>query len=461
MTGRPKRTPTEPLQGIVPWALLATLGVLVGITMPGLGSGAWPFDPPSVDPRGVLGPLARIADREWDLGILRSTAILAGLLVALAAAASWRFRAWPRWAAVGLAAVVCAMLLVPAVLLQVGLRDATAPWYFTNDSTYQIEIAGDLVLDGDNPYGHDYGESGLENFYPAADDEEAAFDRAARHHFAYFPGTALTAAAWRVLPRPWDDYRLFVLLATLALLPAALLFPGPLVVRLAVGSGLAANPLIVQGAWFGTADAPALLALVLSFALVTRGHPVWAGAALGAALALKQFALVALPFLAVMLLVARVPRRTLYQSGAAFAGIFLATVLPFLIADPGALWDDTVAYGADTYRIVGYGLAALLLNLGAIDDRFGDYPFLPLALLVWLPITAWLLWSQWRAKTAWAAAAGFSVSMFVLLFLSRVFQSSYLAWPLTGIGLALLLASAPGTSPGPSPSGAAGSEAPE
>jgi hypothetical protein len=461
MTGRPKRTPTEPLQGIVPWALLATLGVLVGITMPGLGSGAWPFDPPSVDPRGVLGPLVRVADREWDLGILRSTAILAGLLVALAAAGSWRFRTWPRWAAVGLAAVVCAMLLVPAVLLQVGLRDATAPWYFTNDSTYQIEIAGDLVLDGDDPYGHDYGDSGLENFYPAADDEEAAFDRAARHHFAYFPGTALTAAAWRVLPRPWDDYRLFVLLATLALLPAALLFPGPLVVRLAVGSGLAANPLIVQGAWFGTADAPALLALVLSFALVTRGHSVWAGAALGAALALKQFALVALPFLAVMLLVARVPRRTLYQSGAAFAGIFLATVLPFLIADPGALWDDTVAYGADTYRIVGYGLAALLLNLGAIDDRFGDYPFLPLTLLVWLPITAWLLWSQWRAKTGWAAAAGFSVSMFVLLFLSRVFQSSYLAWPLTGIGLALLLASAPGTSPGPSPSGAAGSEAPE
>jgi hypothetical protein len=460
MTGRPTRTPTEPQQRIQPWALLATLGVLVGITMPDLGSGAWPFDPPSVDPRGVLGPLVRVADREWDLGILRSTAILAGLLVALAAAASWRFR-WPRWAAVGLAAVVCAMLLVPAVLLQAGLRDATAPWYFTNDSTFQIEIAGDLVLDGDNPYGHDYGDSGLENFYPAADDEEAAFDRAARHHFAYFPGTALTAAAWRILPRPWDDYRLFVLLATMALLPAALLFPGPLVVRLAVGSGLAANPLIVQGAWFGTADAPALLALVFSFALLTRGHPVWAGASLGAALALKQFALVAVPFLVVMFLVARVPRRTLYQAGAAFAGVFLATVLPFLIADPGALWDDTVAYGANTYRIVGYGLAALLLNLGAIDDRFSDYPFLPLALLVWLPITAWLLWSQWRARTAWAAAAGFSISMFVLLFLSRVFQPSYLLWPLTGIGLALLLASAPGTSPGPSPSGAAGSEAPE
>jgi hypothetical protein len=449
---------------VAPWALLATLGVLVGITVPDLGSGAWPFDPPSVDPRGILGPLVRVADREWDLGILRSTAVLAGLLVALAAAATWRFRTWPRWAAIGLAGVVCAMLLVPAVLLQVGLRDATEPWYFTNDSTYQIELAGDLVLDGDNPYGHDYGDSGLERFYPAADDEEAAFDRAARHHFAYFPGTALTAAAWRILPRPWDDYRLFVLLATFALLPAALLFPGPLIVRLAVGSGLAANPLIVHGAWFGTADAPALLALVLAFALVTRRHPVWAGASLGAAVALKQFALVAAPFLLVMLLVARFQRRTLWQAGAAFAGVFFATVLPFLIADPGALWDDTIAYGAGTYRIVGYGLAALLLNLGALDDRFGSYPFLPLAIFVWLPVTAWLLWSQWRSRSSWAAAAGFSISMFVLLFLSRVFQTSYLLWPLTGIGVALLLASAPGTSPGPAgpaTSSAAGSEAPE
>jgi hypothetical protein len=434
---------------VSPWALLATLGVLVAITVPDLGSGAWPFDPPSVDPRGILGPLVRVADREWDLGILRSTAVLAGLLVALAAAASWRFRTWPRWTAVGLTAVVCAMLLLPAVLLQVGLRDATEPWYFTNDSTYQIELAGDLVLDGDNPYGHDYGDSGLERFYPAADDEEAAFDRAARHHFAYFPGTALSAAAWRVLPSPLDDYRLFVLLATFALLPAALLFPGPLVTRLAIGAGLAANPLIVHGAWFGTADAPALLALVLSFALVARGRPVWGGASLGAAIALKQFALVAAPFLLVMLIIARVPRRTLWQAGAAFGGVLLATALPFLIADPGALWDDTIAYGADTYRIVGYGLAALLLNLGVLDDRFGSYPFLPLAILFWLPITAWLLWSQWRARTSWAAAAGFSVSMFVLLFLSRVFQTSYLLWPLTGIGLALLLASAERTSQRP------------
>jgi hypothetical protein len=441
-----------------PWLLLATLGVLVAITIPELGADPWPFMPASVHPRGILGPLVRAADREWDLGILRSTAVLAGLLVALAAAVTWWIRAWPRWFAIALPVVVCGMLLVPATLLQVGLRDATEPWYFTNDSTYQIEIAGDLVLHGHNPYGHDYGDSGLERFYPAANDEEAAFDRAARHHFPYFPGTTLSAAAWRVLPGPWDDYRILVLLATFALLPAALVFRGALYVRLAVGAGLAANPILVKGAWFGTADAPALLALVLAFGLLTRGRLVWAAASLAVALALKQFALVAVPFFAVMLLTKNASRQTLYRAGAAFGGVFLATVIPFFVADPGALWHDTVSYGAGTYRIVGYGLSNLLVNLGAIDDRFGSYPFVWLALLVWLPLTAWLLWAQRRAGTLWAGAIGFSVSMFVLLFLSRVFQSSYLAWPLTGIGVALLLAEADDSrrsAPAGSPSSAA------
>ncbi len=223
-------------------------------------------------------------------------------------------------------------------------------------------------------------------------------------------------------------------------MPAALIFPGALHWRLAVGAALAANPLLVKAAWFGTADAPALLAMVIAFGLLTRGRLLWAAAALGTALALKQFALVAVPFFFVMLLASRVPRRTLYQAGAAFGGVFLASLLPFLVAGPRAFWDDTIAYGAGTYRIIGYGLSALLFNAGLIDDRFGYYPFVPLALAVWVPITAWLLWNQRRAGTLWSGAAGFSVSMFVLLFLSRVFQSSYLVWPLTGIALALLLA---------------------
>jgi hypothetical protein len=431
------------LSGGDAWLPVGTLGALIVLNVPTLGSEAWAFRPGAVHPRGVLAPIVRAAHGRWDLGLLRSAAILGALLVVALAAvllARGRVRLWP---VAVCAAIVVVVLVLPGVLLQAGLRDATAPWFFTNDSTYQTELAGALVRHGSNPYGHDYGTSGLERFY-SLDGTIAPQSRerqVALRHFAYFPGTALAASVWGVLPRPFDDYRFLVALCTLALLPAALLFPGPPGLRLALGAVLAANPLAVHAAWFGTADAPSLLLLVVAFGLASRGRLTAAAAALGGAVLLKQFALVAVPFFAVMFLRGR-DVRSLRGPVVAFAAVMLAGLVPFVAASPGAFWSDTVTYGAGTYRIIGYGLAALLLRAHVLDSRTGYYPFVPLALAVWLPATVWLLWIQWRARARWTGAAAFAVSVFLLLFLARVFQTSYLVWPLAGGVLALLLAGA-------------------
>jgi len=421
------------------YGLLAALAALVIVNVPELGSQAWPFRPPTVDPTGPLAPLVRAAGEEWDVDVVRAPGILAGLLVALVAAGAWRVRSWRASAAVALSVAVLLLLLVPAVLLQVGLREASEPWLHTNDSTYQIELGGERVLEGHTPYGFDYRGTDLDRFYPAVG---APVRPVALDHFAYFPGTPLTAAAWRLLPGPLDDYRIFVLLATLATFFAVLLFRAPLAWKLAAGAALAGSPLAVRAAWFGTADAPSILALVIAFALVTRSRYVAAAAALGVAVLLKQFALVAVPFLAVMLLTRRVPRETLWRSALVLGGVVAVGALPFAVADSGALWDDTIAYGAETYRIIGYGLAGLLLRAGILDDRFGSYPFLLLVVVLWMPLTAWLLVNQLRARLLWVGAAGFATSIFVLLFLARVFQSSYLVWPLAGVTVAALLAAA-------------------
>ncbi len=421
-------------------AVLGVLGILVAITVPEVGSDPWPFRLIPADAEGILGPLVRAADREWDLGILRAAAILAGLVVVLATAFVLAVRGVRPLVVGTVCAVVIALLTLPATLLQVGLRDGTAPWFYVNDSTYQIDLAGELVLDGETPYGHDYRGSGLERWYPAVNADEDV-PRVALDHFAYFPGTALTAAAWRLMPAPFDDYRVFVLLCTLALFAAALLFDAPLPWKLAAGAALAANPLATRAAWFGTADAPSILLTVLAFALVTRSRYVLAAASLGGAVLLKQFALAAVPFLAVAMLTRAVPRPVLYRAGAAFALVLVTGILPFAIADPGALWDDTIAYGAQTYRIIGYGLAGVLLEVGILDDRFGPYPFLPFLILVWLPLTAWLAWTQWRSRRVWVGATGFAASIFVLFYLGRVFQNSYLIWPLSALLVAFVLAS--------------------
>ena len=418
--------------------LSAVLLVLVAITLPELGSDPWPFRPPSVDPQGPLAPLVRAAGEEWDVGIARSGAFAAALLCgAFAAFLIWRPEPLPRWTGIALVLIVGLLLAAPSTLLQLGLRDSTAPWFFTNDSTYQAELGGDLLLDLDNPYGHDYSRSGLERFYTrdGTESERVREREVALRHFAYFPGAVVTAGIWRLLPEPFDDYRLLVLLATLALLPAALLFPGPVGWRLALGAVLVCNPILVRSAWFGQNDAPSLLLVVLAFGLVTRRRFGWAAAALAGAILLKQFAIVALPFMALM-----VPREEWKRAGLVLGGVLAAGILPFLIADPGSFYDDTVKYGAGTYRIVGYGLSGILVRLGLIEDRDGSYPFALIALLTWVPLTVWLLAAQRRAQELWFGATAFAISILWLMFIGRTFNNYYLVWPMTGVLVAGLMA---------------------
>jgi hypothetical protein len=421
------------------WILTGVLFVLVAITLPELGSDPWHFRPAHVDPQGPLAPLVRAAGEEWDVGIARAAAFGAALLCGAFAVylLASRTPVLPRWTGIALVLAVGLLLAAPSTLLQIGLRDSTAPWFFTNDSTYQIELGGELVLDLDDPYGHDYSHSGLERFYTrdGSTSERVREREVALEHFAYFPGAAISAAVWRLLPDPLDDYRLLVLLATLALLLAALLFRGPIGWRLALGAVLVCNPIAVRSAWFGQNDAPSLLLLVIAFALVTRRRFGWAAAALAGAILLKQFAIVALPFIVLM-----VPREEWRRAGLVFVGVLAAGILPFLVADPVAFYDDTVKYGAGTYKIVGYGLSSILVRLGVIADREGSYPFAVLALLTWVPLTAWLLLAQRRAQELWVGAAAFGISILWLMFIGRTFNNYYLVWPMTGVLIAGLIA---------------------
>ncbi|MET0810360.1 MAG: glycosyltransferase family 87 protein [Thermoleophilaceae bacterium] len=436
---------TEDLHPRAAWVLVGVLFVLVAINLPELGSDPWRFRPGTVDAQGPLAPLVRAAGEEYDLGIPRAAAFLAGLLCGAAAVfLIARPRRWSKGLAVALVLAVGLLLTAPATLLQLGLRDSTAPWFFTNDSTYQVEVGGDLLLELDNPYGHDYRDSGLERFYTRDGSvSQRVLDReVALEHFAYFPGAVISAAAWRLLPEPFDDQRLLVLLCNLGMLAAALAFRGPLAVRIAVGALLVCNPIAVRSAWFGQNDAPSLLLLVLAFAFASRRRFGWAAATLAGAILLKQFAVVALPFLALMLWQMDADRAELKRAALAFGGVLAVGILPFLAADPVAFYDDTVRYGAGTYRIVGYGLSAILVEAGVVADRDGAYPFALLALLTWLPLTVWLLFAQRRADELWLAAAGFAVSILWLMFIGRTFNNYYLVWPMTGAAIAALMATA-------------------
>ena len=419
---------------------LGAVFLLLAMGFSALGSDPWAFNPGTVRADGTLGWVVRLAGSRWDVGLLQ-----AGIVVALAAVSAVGVvvaRGWQPRAATLLAIVMlaCACAVLPAVVLQVALREGTAQWFYTNDSTYQIEMAGDLANDGHTPYDHDYRGSGLARFYTGRGTVPDRVDRiVALRHFPYFPGMAGLSGVWRSLPAPANDFRLLIALATLMLVPAALLYPGPYGLRLALGAALACNPVAVRLAWFGNADTLCVLALVVAFGLAVRGHARSAGAALATAILVKQFGLAAVPSLLVLVLI-RTSRRGVLQAALVGALVLTAGFLPFLVASPSAVWRDTIAYGAGTFHVVSYGLSGMLVRMGVVGRHSTGYPFFGLVALVWLPITAYLTALQYRSRVAWAAGAAFTVSIFVLIAIARVFQESYIIYPLSGLIIGLLLA---------------------
>jgi hypothetical protein len=416
--------------------VLGTLLALVALATPSLGEAPTQWKVGAVHAHGLFGPLVRAANGEWDVGVLRAPALAGGLLVALLlVAVPWLGR-WRGPMAIVSTIVVAAALLVPAVALQAGLRDATAPWFHDNDSTYQIDLAGDLVRHGTNPYGHDYRRSGMERIYSKDGSRApAAETNPALRHFPYLPGTVEVATVWRLLPAPLDDIRVLVCLASLAMLAAAWAFPGPPWLRLVLGAVLAANPLMIRAAWFGTADALSLAPLVLAFGLVARRRLGWAALALGSAILLKQFAVVAVPFLGIVAW-QTCGREATRRAGLTALSVVVAGTLPFLVWGPGALIRDTVEFGAGAYRVVGYGLSNLLVRADIVE-RTGSYPFVWLAILVWLPLTALLCRQLARGREHWTAPLAAAASWFLLFWIARVFQTSYLVYPLVGVAMAL------------------------
>ncbi len=416
--------------------VLGVLLALVCVNVSELASDPWALRPPVHGATGLLGPLVRAAGPDWDLGIPRSAAVGAAALIVVAAVYVLTAGEHHRRTVVLVAcAATCLALIVPTAVLATGFRASSAPWTYTNDSTYQIELAGDLLRDGSNPYGHDFAGSGMERFY-GLPGFTAYPPPVALRHFPYFPGMVVAGAVWGVLPGPVDDFRILLMLCTLAIPLVALAFPGPLWLRLAIGVGLACSPIAIRAAWYGLADAPAVLALLGAFALAQRRRLCWALALVGVAVLFKQFCGLAAPFL---LLEAwrtggwPLVRRPL----AVFAAVIIVPAIPFLAWDAGAFLRDTITFGAETYRVIGYGLAGILVRAGLVD-RTGGYPFLPIALVTWLPATLLLLRAQWRGREPWMTGFAFAVSMFALLYVARVFQVTYLVYPLAGLAAAVL-----------------------
>lgn len=330
----------------------------------------------------------------------------------------------------GSVAVVVSLVLLALLALALSQRLGAA-----NPTLHEVHDGGvvitdasaDAVLHGRNPYAADFTTQLLDASRQAdGTADPLAVDNPVAVHVPYLPGAVLLDAAptavAEALGLGWDARLLYlgIVAATVAVVLRTDRSAG---VRLAICLAVL-NPMTFYYLLWGSNDAAAGC-LVLLAVLLARTRPALAGVLLALALSFKPIvAIMVLPLLlAVWLRGGRAALVRWWTLPATLA----ATALPFLLAGPGDLVEDTVRYNlgltAERFPTSGIGLPA----------RFGLFhgPVLALATLgltlaaILVPI---LLVRRGRteARVAVAACAGFVL----LLTPARTFQVNYLLIPM-------------------------------
>ena len=361
---------------------------------------------------------------------LAATAVLVALLLLLRATTyHWGLKLW----GVSLLGVLSA--LGPALIgvmqrPHIGLT-------MEHDGMLQLESAVDRVLKGQPIYGVDWSSTPMAAFGW----DLTPGTNPALHHLAYYPLTVLVGIPFRLLTDAFGvpfDYRIVLIAFAVLGMIAIVAFPITLERRFLLMTALYASPLITLFLWSGRTDIQFLAVLILTLALLSRGHPTLAAAALGVAVALKPFAWVAVPFFLLVLAIrwrADHSRREVVASLAALALVPAATILPFFLANPGAFWTDIVLYTsggvADAYPIAGYGFGDLLYTLHVITRRTDRFPFV----IVQLAAVAPVLWLTARAflrrPTMARWMAGYASVLLAFTFFARFFNDNYAAVVIT------------------------------
>ncbi len=332
-----------------------------------------------------------------------------------------------------LGAFVALFVFLPA-LGEIALRFEAGPKGHAHDGgVIQTEEALKFFLAGTDPYGADYRST------PMATLEWGRGNPAIIHH-PYFPLSFLVHApfysAGKWVAGAYDARLLYLIL---------FLVPFPLVVRwtksrekgLALAALWGLNPFLVPHLVQGRNDVVVLTALIVAMHFVIRKKWTTAAILFGAACSTKQFALLLAPFL---LLLAGHPASSwveILRRGARRLWPTLIPlamfVLPFVLWDPAAFFDDTVAFNTGASEVSyplggtpGYGGANWVNIFGLAESRYHYFPFWFFQLVVVLPALALLLRWQKKENTPSRAVAAFSLFLMVFLYCSRIFHINYL-----------------------------------
>jgi hypothetical protein len=320
------------------------------------------------------------------------------------------------------------------------LRHLQGPASFTHDGgVIQTEAASQYMLYGKNPYIEDY--TGT----PMA--EWGTDLKTALYHFPYLPWTFLSAIPFQIASQAlfgWYDQRLVYLLLFLIMLWLAPKLTIDPVDKLCLVMILGLNPIMANDVIFGQNDSFVFFWIALLTLGLLRRKWTLAGVSLGLAIASKPTTWFLIPFFFIFLWGDTEQSSDKWKKRfnrllpiALVAGVL---ILPFLLWDPGAMFDDVWRWSSGTattaYQIRGWGFANVVLALQLVQSRLDYFPFWIFEILFGLPLLIALLWRQLATDNSVGAMLySYALFTFVYLFFSRFLNENYAGYLLTCLAL--------------------------
>lgn len=317
------------------------------------------------------------------------------------------------------------------------VRHQTSPIYNIHDIILQQEAALKFLVHGKNPYAVTYFGTPMEQWNYSLTEINPAL-----YHFVMEPFYLLFAVPFYLVSGHtigfFDGRMPLLFLFAALLIIAALLVKDPEKRREFIIL-LAFNPATLGYLLEGRDDIFMYAFLFAGWMLLSKRKWYLAGIALGLSFAIKQSVWPLFPFYATYLFFQENQKKTLIASLVStikkllpFGVTFAVIVAPFYFWNSKAFIDSTILYlsgsAPHSYPVSGYGLGALLHEMGYIKDVHVYYPFWIWQAIIALPLLVFFLYKQRQQNTIQRMIIFYGLFLLVFWYLNRYFNNSHLGY---------------------------------
>lgn len=330
--------------------------------------------------------------------------------------------------------LILGIVVVGVTMTSIVDRHKVAPVWGVHDIILQQEAAMRYLIQGKDPYKETYFGTPVESFN--YDELGKSAVNPALYHFVMPPWYLLFPFPFYFVANRtlgYFDGRMVLLVCLFGLgFILSRWFKDRKVARIAIIL-IALSPATVDYFIEGRSDMFALFWLVASLYFLDKGKLYISSILFSFAMLSKQTIWFAVPFYGVLLwLKTNKSIQTVVRVGAICVALSTVIVLPFLLWDARAFVDSVILYlsggGLHGYPVSGYGLSMVLYQLGIIKDIHAYYPFILWQLILGIPVI--LILSIWLLKKYSLSRffIAYSISLFVIWYVSRYFNNSHIAY---------------------------------